>query len=116
MAIRLPGGHEAAVGPASHRGVALLAAGGRVDMELVAHGMAGGIVALAIDAIVVAVLPEGLPGDGEAAIGHRGDGGIALGIRGVGVDAELRALRHAAAVVALGIDVVAAEAAAVLAI
>src|SRR5207247_885597 len=94
----MPGDDEVAGRVHGHRRVALVARGGDVDWELAAERHAGGGVAAGVDAVAAAVLGA-VPNDDEVAIRVHRHRRHMLVAGGVGVDWELRALRHALGVV-----------------
>src|SRR5687767_7247700 len=101
---RLQGDDERPVGAGRDGGARVAAVGGeRVDLELPALRRPGGVVALGVDVGTAGAV--GLPDDDEVAVGVHGRGGGVLVAGGGGVHAERRALRHAACVVTLGVDV-----------
>jgi hypothetical protein len=85
-ALVTPHDHEAAAVEAGHHRLGLVVGCVVVDLELVAHRDALGVVALAVDAVAPAVLGLGRPHGDVAAVAQAGHGGLALVGRGVGVD------------------------------
>ncbi|EXI75076.1 MAG: hypothetical protein AW07_01310 [Candidatus Accumulibacter sp. SK-11] len=102
--VAVPGDDEATGGQAGDVGVALIVVGGHVDAEFAAGGIAEGVVALAVDAVIAAVLAARLPDDDKAAIGQGRHARRELVVGFVGVDVKLAADLGAAAVIALGVD------------
>src|ERR1051325_2424426 len=98
--LRRPGDDEIAGGIHGGGGIALVLKRRRVDEELPAHGSAGGVISLPIDAPCAAVGTVAGPEDDEIACGIDGDGGVGLIVGGDGVDAEFAAELIAAGVVA----------------
>ena len=111
LIVGLPGDDEAAAVERRHRGSYLIAGRESVDLELGIHRATGGVVTLAMDAVVAAILIVRLPGDDEAAAVETRHRGIHLIAGGIGIDQELASQRAAAGVVTLAVY---ADAAAVL--
>ena len=62
----MPGDEEAAVVERADAGLGLRVCGVGIDLKFAAVGAAIGVVTLGVDAIDMAVLPTGLPGDEKA--------------------------------------------------
>jgi hypothetical protein len=104
-----PGDDEIPVGVHRDGRLDLVARGGGVDAELVAHGRPVGGVALGVNAFRPRVLAAALPDDDEVAVGIDRDRRLDLVSGGIRVDAELVALRGAGGVEPAGEDPVAAR-------
>ena len=68
LAPGVPRDQEAAVSQRADAGVVLLVIGVGIDLKFAAVRAAIGVVALGVDALPIAVLVYGLPGDQEAAV------------------------------------------------
>ena len=101
---RLPGDDEAAIRQICHRRPFLVVERRGVDLELGADGVAAGIIALAEDALFVAVLILRIPGHEEAAVRQPRDRWPILVSRREGIDLELGADGIAAGIIALAED------------
>ena len=101
--IGLPNHHETAV-DGGYLGIRLVKSRRRVDLDfgIVKRCSVAGIAANE-NAPPGAVIADGLPGDGVAAI-DRDDGRILLVARGIGIDENLATNRRAVCVEALGVD------------
>ena len=106
--VALPAHDEPPVGSHADRGILLAAGKIRVHLELGSRARAGGVVALAEDAVAAAVLGGALPHDDEAAVRCAGDVGLLLVAGGEGVHGELGADAGSRGVEALGPDPVVA--------
>ena len=102
------GRHAAAAFISCHHAVVLVAAGRGIEQNRAAIGTTGCVIKLAVDAVTRDLGGVVLPGDDETAVGQARHMGVILNAAGSGVDLELRAHRHAAGAISLGIDAVVA--------